>query len=72
MGLTFFEQRRRLLAKQREMEEVGKKAVEEPVTELETVTEPETETVTESKTQSVTENENTEDSKPKKAAKGKE
>nr|DAW44166.1 MAG TPA: hypothetical protein [Caudoviricetes sp.] len=64
MGLTFFEQRRRLLAKQREMEEVGKKAVEEPVTELETVTEPETETVTEDET--------TEDSKPKKAVKGKE
>lgn len=58
MGLTFFEQRRRLLARQREMEEVDKKAVEEPVTELETET--------------VTENETTEDSKPKKAAKGKE
>ena len=58
MGLTFFEQRRRLLARQREMEEVDKKAVEEPVTESETET--------------VTENETTEDSKPKKAAKGKE
>lgn len=58
MGLTFFEQRRRLLARQREMEEVDKKAVEEPVTESETET--------------VTEDETTEDSKPKKAAKGKE
>ena len=58
MGLTFFEQRRRLLARQREMEEVDKKAVEEPVTESETET--------------VTENETTEDSKPKKAVKGKE
>lgn len=58
MGLTFFEQRRRLLAKQREMEEVDKKAVEEPVTE--------------SETENVTEYETTEDSKPKKAVKGKE
>lgn len=58
MGLTFFEQRRRLLARQREMEEVDKKAVEEPVTESETET--------------VTEDETTEDSKPKKAVKGKE
>ena len=58
MGLTFFEQRRRLLAKQREMEEVDKKAVEEPVTESETET--------------VTENETTKDSNPKKTAKGKE
>jgi hypothetical protein len=58
MGLTFFEQRRRLLAKQREMEEVDKKAVEEPVTESETET--------------VTEDETTEDIKPKKAVKGKE
>ena len=66
MGLTFFEQRRRLLARQIEMEEVDKKAVEEPVTESET------ETVTESKTQSVTEDETTKDSNPKKAAKGKE
>lgn len=58
MGLTFFEQRRRLLARQREMEEVDKKAVEEPATESETET--------------VTEDETTEDSKPKKAVKGKE
>ena len=66
MGLTFFEQRRRLLARQIEMEEVDKKAVEEPVTESET------ETVTESETETVTEDETTEDSKPKKAVKGKE
>lgn len=58
MSLTFFEQRRRLLARQREIEEVDKKAVEEPVTESETET--------------VTEDETTEDSKPKKAVKGKE
>ena len=58
MGLTFFEQRRRLFARQREMEEVDKKAVEEPVTESEIET--------------VTEDETTEDSKPKKAVKGKE
>lgn len=58
MGLTFFEQRRRLLARQREIEEVDKKAAEEPVTESETET--------------VTEDETTEDSKPKKAVKGKE
>jgi hypothetical protein len=50
MGLTFFEQRRRLLAKQREMEEVNTDQVVETVTEDET----------------------TEDSKPKKTAKGKE
>ena len=66
MGLTFFEQRRRLLARQIEMEEVDKKAVEEPVTESET------ETVTEDETETVTEDETTEDSKPKKAVKGKE
>ena len=74
MGLTFFEQRRRLLARQIEMEEVDKKAVEEPVTEseTETVTEDETETVTEDETETVTEDETTEDSKPKKAVKGKE
>lgn len=58
MGLTFFEQRRRLLAKQREMEEVNTDQV--------------VETITESKTQSVTEDETTEDSKPKKTVKGKE
>jgi len=58
MGLTFFEQRRRLLARQREMEEVNTDQV--------------VETVTESKAQSVTEDETTEDSKPKKAVKGKE
>ena len=66
MGLTFFEQRRRLLARQREMEEVDKKAAEEPVTESET------EPVTEVETETVTEDETTEDSKPKKAVKGKE
>ena len=58
MGLTFFEQRRRLLAKQREMEEVN---IDQVV-----------ETVTESKAQSVTEDEATEDSKQKKTVKGKE
>nr|DAU25606.1 MAG TPA: hypothetical protein [Caudoviricetes sp.] len=58
MSLTFFEQRRRLLARQREMEEVDKKAVEEPVTE--------------SETEAVTEDKTTEDSRPKKAVKGKE
>ena len=58
MSLTFFEQRRRLLARQREMEEVGKKAVEEPVTE--------------SETEAATEDKTTEDSKSKKTAKGKE
>lgn len=58
MGLTFFEQRRRLLAKQREMEEVNTDQV--------------VETVTESKAQSVTEDETTEDSKPKKTVKVKE
>lgn len=58
MGLTFFEQRRRLLAKQREMEEVNTDQVVEAVTEDET--------------QSVTEDETTEDSKPKKTVKGKE
>nr|WP_314099212.1 hypothetical protein [uncultured Lachnoanaerobaculum sp.] len=58
MGLTFFEQRRRLLAKQREMEEVNTDQV--------------VETVTESKAQSVTEDEATEDSKQKKTVKGKE
>lgn len=58
MSLTFFEQRRRLLARQREMEEVDKKAVEEPVTE--------------SETEAVTEDKTTEDSKSKKAVKGKE
>lgn len=58
MGLTFFEQRRRLLAKQREMEEVNTDQV--------------VETVTEDEAQSVTEDETTEDSKPKKTVKGKE
>lgn len=58
MGLTFFEQRRRLLAKQREMEEVNTDQV--------------VETVTEDEAQSVTEDEATEDSKPKKTVKGKE
>ena len=58
MGLTFFEQRRRLLAKQREMEEVNTDQV--------------VETVTEDEAQSVTEDEATDDSKPKKTVKGKE
>lgn len=58
MGLTFFEQRRRLLAKQREMEEVNTDQV--------------VETVTESKARTVTEDEATEDSKQKKTVKGKE
>ena len=58
MGLTFFEQRRRLLAKQREMEEVNTDHV--------------VETVTEDEAQSVTQDEATEDSKPKKTVKGKE
>lgn len=58
MSLTFFEQRRRLLAKQREMEEANTDQV--------------VETVTESKAQSVTEEETIEDSKPKKIVKGKE
>ena len=58
MGLTFFEQRRRLLAKQREMEEVNTDQV--------------VETVAESKARSVTEDEATEDSKQKKTVKGKE
>ena len=66
MGLTFFEQRRRLLARQREIEEVNTDQV------VETVTESETESVTEDETESVTEDETTEDSKPKKAVKGKE
>ena len=58
MSLTFFEQRRRLLARQREMEEVNTDQV--------------VETVTEDEAQSVTEDETTEDSKPKKTVKGKE
>nr|DAO02143.1 MAG TPA: hypothetical protein [Caudoviricetes sp.]DAS01783.1 MAG TPA: hypothetical protein [Caudoviricetes sp.] len=36
MSLTFFEQRRRLLARQREMEEVNRDQVIETVTEGET------------------------------------
>lgn len=58
MGLTFFEQRRRLLARQRESEESNTDQV--------------VETVTEDEAQSVTEDETTEDSKPKKTVKGKE
>ena len=58
MSLTFFEQRRRLLARQREIEEVNTDQV--------------VETVTEFKTQSATEEEATEYIKPKKTIKGEE
>ncbi len=58
MSLTFFEQRRRLLAKQREIEE-GNKDIE-----ANSVTDVNEETATEDKT--------TEDGKPKKTVKGKE
>ena len=58
MGLTFFEQRRRLLARQREIEESNTDNAVNSVTDVNE------ETATEDKT--------TEDSKPKKAVKGKE
>ena len=58
MGLTFFEQRRRLLARQREIEESNTDNAVNSVTDVNE------ETVTEDKT--------TEDSKSKKIAKGKE
>ena len=58
MSLTFFEQRRRLLARQREIEE-GNKDIE-----VNSVTDINEETATEDKT--------TEDGKPKKTVKGKE
>ena len=58
MSLTFFEQRRRLLARQREIEESNTDNAVNSVTDVNE------ETVTEDKT--------TEDSKSKKIAKGKE
>ena len=58
MSLTFFEQRRRLLARQREIEESI------PDNTVNSVTDVNEETTTEDKT--------TEDSKSKKTAKGKE
>ena len=58
MGLTFFEQRRRLLARQREIEESNTDNAVNSVTDVNEET--------------ATENETTEDSKPKKAVKGKE
>lgn len=58
MSLTFFEQRRRLLARQREIEESNTDNVVNSVTDVNE------ETATEDKT--------TEDSKSKKTAKGKE
>lgn len=58
MGLTFFEQRRRLLARQREIEESNTDNAVNSVTDV--------------SEEIATENETTEDSKPKKAVKGKE
>lgn len=58
MSLTFFEQRRRLLARQREIEESNTDNAVNSVTDVNEET--------------ATENETTEDSKPKKAVKGKE
>ena len=58
MSLTFFEQRRRLLARQREIEESNTDNAVNSVTDVNEET--------------VTEDETTEDSKPKKAVKGKE
>lgn len=58
MSLTFFEQRRRLLARQREIEESNTDNVVNSVTDVNE------ETATEDKT--------TEDGKPKKTVKGKE
>lgn len=58
MSLTFFEQRRRLLARQREIEESNTDNAVNSVTDVNEET--------------ATENETTEDSRPKKAVKGKE